>query len=154
MNSPDKSIEHSSRICVVEGCSTTTLTEPKKEIFNFPLEADRYSIFLVFQNPVLSIIPILCKFMSFLICRYSDWLLACNRHDLLGRIPRSLNLECGVCSDHFPDSCFVNGSLKRRLRKNAVPVFDEQQSNFTILGDYQFCALIRTFFAKKRNAWN
>lgn len=92
-------------VCVVEGCSTSKLTDPKKEIFKFPLESDRYS----------------------------TWLLACNRHDLLGRIPISLNLECGVCSDHFPDSCFIGGMSKKRLRKNAVPVIEEHHNNFSIL---------------------
>ncbi|KAE8746853.1 hypothetical protein FOCC_FOCC006412 [Frankliniella occidentalis] len=102
-------------LCVVEGCPSTKLTHPKKEIFKFPLETDRFS----------------------------TWLLACNRHDLLGRIPVSLNLECGVCADHFPDSCFLSGSMKKRLRKNAVPILEEQQTNFNILAQDMMMADVK-----------
>lgn len=105
--SADKPQEETTRVCVVESCPNSKLPDPKVEIFEFPLETDRYS----------------------------NWLLACNRHDLLGRIPVSLNLECGVCADHFPTSCFMNGSMKmkRRLRKTAVPLLDENPNNFRIL---------------------
>lgn len=101
----NKPQEESHRVCIVEGCPSSSLSDPKKEIFNFPSETDRYS----------------------------TWLLACNRHDLLGRIPVSLNLECGVCADHFSDSCFLSGSLKKRLRKNAVPSLEEHHNNYSIL---------------------
>ena len=53
VNSVDKPVEKTGRICVVEGCATTSLTDPKKEIFNFPLEADKYVTILVFYNSIL-----------------------------------------------------------------------------------------------------
>lgn len=52
--------------------------------------------------------------------RSTQWLLNCERHDLLGKDANYLYNNCKLCAAHFTPSCFRNMS-RTRLHEHAIP---------------------------------
>lgn len=73
--------------------------------------------------PTECVMFIFCMSM-FLLFRCNQWLINCNRTDLLEKSPKYVNSRCRLCEKHFEDDQFMNAS-KSRLIWRAIPtIFD------------------------------
>lgn len=112
------------KTCSMSGCNNTHQRFPNMSFFRFPKELSRFVILISIQNAVFTFVGLyICVCFFLLFCRAKEWLVICERPDLIRRVDIgdiTIN-NYYVCEIHFPNQ-ILDYATRKILIKTAKPL--------------------------------